>query len=119
MIKNKKSIIETHGQVESPQQNKFQPTLLEQVWGTDNLSRYGTLEEDTYLKRLENMTRADLESHARQIGVVIVEHSPRLKDKLMTEFRSYASLVRKPLSALGSPDTKISDAAQRVLSEGR
>ena len=112
----KKPIIETHGKVE---EEKFEPTLLEQVWGGDNsLSRYGTLNEEEYTKRVNEMTRADLESHARQMGVVIVENSPRLKEKLLGEFRSYLSLVRKPITHT-YPKISLSDAAKKVLSEGR
>lgn len=115
MPRKKKVIIETHGKVED---EKFQPTLLEQVWGQTDMSRYGTLSEAEYNQKLENMTRADLEAHARQMGVVVVEHSPRLKEKLLSEFRGYVALVRKPAEA-ARPTTKISDAAMRVLAEGR
>ena len=114
-MSKKKKIIETHGKVEN---EKFQPTLLEQVWGQTDMSRYGTLSETEYNQKLENMTRADLEAHARQMGVVIVEHSPRLKDKLLAEFRTYVSLIRKPVEAAKGP-TKLNDAALRVLAEGR
>jgi len=111
----KKQFIETHGKVET---EKFQPTLLEQVWGVDNLSRYGTLDESVYVHRLEGMTRADLEAHARQMGVVVVEHSPRLRDKLMGEFRTYVSMTRRPANVPNGL-TEMSDAAKKVLAEGR
>lgn len=115
-----KNLIETHGQDESQPEvkSKYQPTLLEQVWGADNMSKYGTLEEEDYLSKLGNMTRSDLEAHARQMGVVIVEHTPRLREKLLSEFRGYASLVRKPAAPI-VPNSKINDAAQKVLAEGR
>lgn len=115
MSRKKKNVIETHGKVEA---EKFEPTLLEQVWGVDNLSRYGTLNEQEYQTRLEGMTRADLEAHARQVGVIIVEYSPRLRDKLIAEFRNYVALVQKPVTAV-HPATRISDAAMKVLAEGR
>ena len=44
----KKPVIETHGKVE----DKFEPTLLEQVWGRADISRYGTLVEEDYTKRI-------------------------------------------------------------------
>ena len=118
MPKIKKQIIETHGQDESVKE-KFQPTLLEQVWGADNLSRYGTQDESVYIKRLENMTRADIEAHARTMGVVIVEHTPRLRDKLLTEFRSYTSLSRRSATSTSQGQQTISEAARKVLDEGR
>jgi len=115
MGRPKKTIIETHGKVEGEQ---FQHTLLEQVWGADDLSRYGTLEESDYAKRIDGMTRSDLEAHARQMGVVIVENSLRLKDKLVGEFRNYVALVRKPVAQSKTP-IKASEAAMKVLAEGR
>ncbi len=114
-----KDLIETHGKTDDEPREKFAPTLLEQVWGADNLSRYGTIDETAYTRRLQNMTRTDLEAHARQMGVVIVEHTPRLYDKLLNEFRSYVALARKPMTAVSNGAGKMSDAAQKVLSEGR
>lgn len=115
MPRAKKQIIETHGKVEDA---KFQPTLLEQVWGNDFNSRYGTLDEAEYTAKVDGMTRTDLEAHARMMGVVITESSLRLKDKLVGEFRNYVALVRKPVSPV-SPTIKVSDAAKKVLAEGR
>jgi len=116
MATSKKHIIETHGKVEDIQ--KFQPTLLEQVWGDDGLSRYGTIDEVEYTRRLDDMTRTDLETHARMMGVVITESSLRLKEKLLGEFRSFSSLMRKPV-VHSKPFVKVSDAAMKVLAEGR
>lgn len=110
----KKPVIETHGKVE----DKFEPTLLEQVWGRADISRYGTLVEEDYTKRIHNMTRADLEAHARQMGIVIVENTMRLRDKLLSEFRQYAASITKPLQA-PRPITSISEQAMKVLAEGR
>lgn len=114
-----KTRIETHGQVEEPVKQKFQPTLLEQVWGADNQARYGTDEEEVYFKQVTEMTRSDLEAHARKMGVVIVEHTPRLRDKLMQEFASYVSFSRKPASSMSLGPLKITDEAKKVLQEGR
>lgn len=113
--KSKKKVIETHGRVEG---DKFQPTMLEQVWGAPDISRYGTISEAEYVEKLNGMTRADIEAHARQMGVIIVEHTPRLREKLLAEFRSFVSLLNKPADAPKSP-TKLSDAAMKVLAEGR
>lgn len=110
-----KPVIETHGKIED---EKFQPMLLEQVWGVDNLSRYGTLDESKYSERLLGMTRADLESHARQMGVVVVEHSNRLREKLLSEFKTYVAMTRRPMNQHPSL-VKLSDAALKVLSEGK
>lgn len=111
---NDKPMIETHGKVE----DKFQPQLLEQVWGSDNLSRYGTVDVGTYTRKVHGMTRSDLEAHARQMGVVIVEHSPRLCDKLISEFKSYIAMTQKPITA-ATKSQEVSDAVKKILMEGR
>lgn len=116
MANKKKPIIETHGKVEEPP--KFQPTLLEQIWGDDNMTRYGTLDEEAYAKQVNEMTRSDLEAHARKVGVIIVESSIRLREKLLGEFRSYLHLVRRPVTP-PSPHVVLNDAAKKVLAEGR
>lgn len=113
-MENKKPMIETHGQEEAPKQ---QPTLLEQVWGYDGLERYGTGDEETYNKRLEDMNRPELEAHARMMGVVIVESSLRLKEKLLNEFRAYSASLHKP--TLPSRTIPPSEAALKVMAEGR
>jgi|WetSurMetagenome_2_1015567.scaffolds.fasta_scaffold539404_2 hypothetical protein len=113
MSRTKKPVIETHAKEET-----FAPTLLEQVWGSTDLSRYGTLNEPEYITQVESMTRADLETHARKMGVVVVENSLRLRDKLISEFRNYiCQLQQKP--AITKSNTKVSDAALKVLAEGR
>jgi hypothetical protein len=120
MGKPRKKIIETHGKVEEVQAPtaKFQPTTLDQVWGFDGLSRYGTDNEDVYRKRVESMTRADLETHARQMGVVISENSLILRDKLMTDFRQNVALARRPIDGPRRPES-VTEAAKKVLAEGR
>ena len=107
--------IETNGKVkESP----LAFTLLEQVWGRKDASRYNTLDIQAYTERLGDMTRSDLEAHARQMGVGIVENTLHLRDRLLDEFNRYVALSRKPTSPL-QPTTKISKEAMKVLSEGR
>ena len=107
-------LIETHGKIEGA------PTTLEQVWGYNEMAKYGTLNEDVYKGQVDEMSRTDLESHARRLGVVIVESTARLRDILVTEFRRYKSLSRKPVS-----ETKVassvapSDIVKKILAEGR
>jgi hypothetical protein len=109
----KKPIMEAHGKVENTQ-----PTMLEQVWGYNELARYGTMDEDVYRNQVDEMNRSDLETHARKLGVVVVESTTRLREKLFTAFRTYVSLVRKPAD-LPKSKTITDSAALRVLAEGR
>jgi hypothetical protein len=111
----KKKLTESHGKVEGSQ-----PTMLEQVWGFNELSKYGTLDEAEYKQRLDEMNRTDLETHARKIGVVIVESSARLQDKLLQEFRNYVFYLRKPAPKVQTQSQgKVSDEVRRILAEGK
>jgi hypothetical protein len=108
------SLTQTHGKVED-----FQPTTLDQIFGGFNrLSTYGTLEEGEYKGRLLQMTRADLEAHAREKGCLIVEDSNRLREMLMKQFRAYVSFLKKP-APLKPTSGKIPKAVQDVLYAGR
>lgn len=111
-----KQLIETHGKTENKEQ--FQLTLLEQVWGADNFSKYGTLDEGVYQDRLHHMTRSDLETHARQVGVIVVDYTPRLVDKLLSEFRSYVALAKRPMLQ-GKTSDKTKTAVEKLLSDAR
>lgn len=110
--KTQKPILETHGKDETV------PTTLEQIWGFNEMARYGTLDENEYRRQVQEMNRPDLESHARRVGVIIVESSARLQESLVKEFRSYVSLLRKPVNSIKSnPD--ISEEVRKILAEGR
>lgn len=113
-MKRKEKVIEAHGKEESTQ-----PTRLEQVWGFNELSKYGTLEESVYEKQIDELNRTDLEAHARKVGVVIVESTARLKESLKKEFRNYAFYLRKPAPKAPSSTNEVNDEVRRILSEGR
>jgi len=108
------SLKQLHGKVED-----FQPTSLDQIFGGFNrLSAYGTLDEAEYKGRLLQMTRADLEAHAREKGCLIVEDSNRIREMLLKEFRAYVFSLKKP-APLKPTSGKIPDEVQRVLNAGR
>ena len=109
-----KPIIETNGKV---QESPTQFTLLEQVWSQQDTSKYGTLDVLKYTEQLDDMTRSDLEAHARQMNVGIVENTLRLKAKLLDEFNSYVALSHKPVNPL--KPTPTNKEAMKILSEGR
>lgn len=93
-------------------------TTLDQIWGFNENSRYGTMDEEEYFLKLKDMTRVDLENHARAVGSMVVESSERMRDELMKQFRSYVLHLRKPVSNV--PKTSQMDAAtKRVMNEGR
>lgn len=107
------SLSQAHAKVETTQL-----TSLDQIWGFNEISRYGTVDEEEYKARLTNMTRADLENHARSIGSIVVESSERLRDSLLKQFRAYVLSLKKPVSQNPSK-IKISPEVQKILNEGR
>jgi hypothetical protein len=110
----KEQYIETHGKIEG------EPTTLDQVWGGFNeFSKYGTIKEPEYQSQLDEMNRTDLERHARNLGVIIVESSARLKDKLVLEFRRYVSQLRRPVEDGPPSKPDINDEVKKILAEGR
>ena len=47
-----KKLSQAHGKVE-----EYQPTTLDQIWGDDGTSLYGTLDEVVYKDRLDQMNK--------------------------------------------------------------
>jgi hypothetical protein len=112
-------LIETHGKEESKT-----PTTLEQIWGYNELGRYGTNDEKVYAEKIGEMNRAELERHARNVGVMIIESSARLKENLQKEFRNYFLLLNKPVktsthSASSTTSPQIDPEVKKILAEGR
>lgn len=107
------NLTQTHAKVATSQL-----TNLDQIWGFNESARYGTIDPDIYAGKLREMTRADLENHARAVGCLVVEDSERLRKELLKMFHGYISSLKKP-SPVAPGMTKISPEAQKVLNEGR
>jgi len=112
--KDLKELSQTHGKTG----DSFQPTTLEQVWGDEGLGKYGTLSEEEYSKQLDEYNRTDLQSHAAKVGIVPLDDRTRLTKSLLAQFRAHASSYKKP-SDPKSTGLKVSQAAAKILSEGR
>jgi hypothetical protein len=110
----KKKQIQTNGKVETQQ-----ITSLEQLWGVNDLSRYGTTDEDTYRQKLNEFNKSDLEAHARQIGVTIPEGVERLKGNLIRQFRVYVSSLKNPPPPLSKGPMKMTPEIEKILAEGK
>lgn len=134
--KLQKPIIETTGKIEdeeikpvpavvphAPILPKRIPRTLEETWGGFNeMSRYGTMDENEYKSKIRIMSRTDLESHARQLGIVIVESTSRLQDRLINTFQNYVATVKGPTDLVTGADTGkpvITDEIKNILAEGR
>ena len=100
---------QTHGKVEKP-------LTLNQVWGDDGKSKYGTLDAEKYSGYLNDLNKSDLQAHAVKIGLVPIDDRNSLITRLKKEFNKHVSQY----SARALPTKKdISKAAKDILAEGR
>lgn len=100
---------QTHGKVENP-------ITLEQVWGDDGLSKYGTMDAEKYADYVSNLNKSDLQKHAVKIGLVPIDDRTTLIARLKKEFTKHT--VKYSTKTL--PQKKnISKEAKDILAEGR
>ena len=107
---------QTHGKEEN-----FEPNTLDQIWGDDGMSKYDTLNEQVYLKELDEMGRTDLETHASKLGVVPTGDRERLEARLLGEFRRHVYGYQTP-KIQGNPNNNIENLPshiKKILEEGR
>lgn len=118
MPKTKKPKLQELKQVHAKQET-FQPTMLDQVWGgfSNPNAQFGTTDEVEYTTRLRDMTRVDLENHARGVGVIVVEDNNRLKESLLRAFRGYIASIRKPANP--RVPQKVTEEYSRLMSDAK
>jgi hypothetical protein len=109
----KKSKLDTlnqaHGKIEKP-------VTLDQVWGNDGRSKYGTLDLDEYTNYLNDLNKSDLQSHAIKIGLVPVDNRESLVKRLKAEFTKFSSQFKQKPSP---KNNNVSKKAKDILAEGR
>ena len=111
--KKVKELKQVHGKDE-----QFEPTSLDQIWGDEGLGKYKTLDKDKYEQSLNNFTKADLQKHAAEVGVVPVDNRNLLIRKLLVEFKKHVASYRKP-SQPKTSNEKPSEEVLKILREGR
>ncbi len=111
--KSIKNLSQAHGKEE-----KFEPTTLDQIWGDDGTSTYGTLNENAYTIQLDDMNLSDLQAHASTVGIIPVDNRHTLRERLVREFRKHVSAYKKPVQE-SIPITNLEKEAVKILSEGR
>jgi hypothetical protein len=94
------------------------PTSLDQIWGEDGTSKYGTNDPQEYKNYINSLNRTDLQTHAVQIGVLPNDNLEMLRNRLEREFLRHIAAFQAPPSKLQKPK-KISKEVQKILSEGR
>jgi hypothetical protein len=111
--KSVKNLSQTHGKEEN-----FEPTTLDQIWGDDGSSTYGTLNENAYTKQVDDMNMSDLQAHASTVGIIPIDNRQTLRERLLREFRKHVSSYKKPVHEVQSA-SRIDPEVIKILSEGR
>lgn len=118
MAKKKKQSVEelnqTHAKIEEKQYQ-----TLDQILGDSGSDKYGTFSEDEYWSQLNAMTKSDLQSHAVKMNLIPIDNMKMLRDRLLNEFRRYNNSYLKVSGTNRVLDNNVSDAAKRILAEGR
>ena len=111
--KSIKNLSQAHGKEE-----KFEPTTLEQIWGDDGSTAYGTLNENAYTKQVDDMNMSDLQAHASTVGIIPIDNRSTLRERLLREFRKHVSSYKKPVQETRSA-AHVDPKVMKILSEGR
>lgn len=114
--KKVEEMAQTHGKEEKPLYS-----TLEQIWGDTGLSKYGTFDENEYLKELENMTKADIQAHANKLGLVPIDNRKELVKRLIKEFvyhKSRYSTIPADIQ-INNITSNLSAEVRKILSEGK
>jgi hypothetical protein len=115
---SKKTSIEDMEQAHGKEET-LQPTTLDQIWGDDGVSKYGTFSKAEYQEHIDNLNKTDLQQHAVKLGIVPVRERHRLTKNLMTAFDQHCSMYTKPSEANVNNPADIDEETLKILSEGR
>ena len=108
------SLNQTHGKIED---DVKAPRTLDQIFGDDGSTKYGTLILEEYAVYLNDLNKSDLQSHANKMGLVPIDNREILISRLKKEFVKHVSAYNTPKVQ----DKKIKNikTAKDILSEGR
>jgi len=98
-------------------ENKFEPSTLDQVFGDDGVSKYKTLNDDVYGQVLDNMSKADLKAEAIRVGLLPIDNIAQLRARLSREFSAHVSSYKRPKVNIQAPD-QLSEDSRKILEEG-
>jgi hypothetical protein len=110
-----KELSQTHGKVDN---EKPAPTTLDQLWGDEGLSKYGTMNEEEYSKQIDEYNRTDLQTHAGKLGIVPLDDRGRLTKTLIAHFRKHVANYNRPADKKYARGMA-SEMAAKIMSEGR
>jgi len=105
--------VEIEGKIAS---NK--PTALEQIWGSDGLSIYGTMDLDVYTAKLNDMLPVDLQNHARDVGLRPDAETHLLRERLINEFQRHVASFKSGHVSVSSAPSSVPKSIHKILREG-
>jgi len=111
-----KKVMQTHAMEEK---QEFQKTTLDQIWGDEGNSKYGTLEESDYTSQIRAMNKSDLHSHAIKLGILPVENRELLTNRLVREFKKHVLSFKKPKESTAKKPKTVSKDLKSILAQGR
>tara|TARA_Y100000401_G_C8302465_1_gene214961 strand:+ start:23 stop:406 length:384 start_codon:yes stop_codon:yes gene_type:complete len=114
--KSPKKIMQTHAMEEK---SEFEKTTLDQIWGDEGNSKYGTLEESDYTSQIRAMNKSDLHSHAIKLGILPVENRELLTNRLLREFKKHVLSFKKPKQTAAKKPKEVSKDVKSILAQGR
>jgi len=69
---------------------------LDVLLGADGMGKYGTLDKQEYLNKLDSFNTAELRNHAIYAGLIPISDTSRLKRQLVIEFDKYSLAFKSP-----------------------
>lgn len=108
--------IETNGKKEAP---TFEPTTIDQILGINPLSKYGTMDVETYESTLRQMPESDLRHHCGEMGVGYNGVWSLTIEKLVQQFKGYVAQFRKPKNTTATAPAAVPPHILKILQEGR
>ncbi len=103
------------GQLVEPRQFR----TLDELFGGGDFTKYKTLDQDAYIKSLDEMNMSELQSHATSVGLAPIDDHKRLKRTLIEEFKSFAKVYRPHPVITKVDNDKVSKETMKILAEGR
>lgn len=94
-----------------------QKVTLDQIWGDTGNGKYNTMDVGAYTDQLDDMNKADLQSHATTVGIIPIDNKDLLKKRLIAEFQKHVSAYSVPQNNVNP--IKLTKEAKKILSEGR
>jgi hypothetical protein len=111
--KKMENLTQAHGKVE-----EFEPSTLDQIWGSDGMETYNTLDREEYENQLKGMAKVDMQAHATKVGLIPIDNMDILKQRLVKQFKSHVATYRRPKTKKES-GPRLTKEIKNILGEGK